>query len=38
MISRYRHEAIKLSIWERLPMDVGMPTKNERENSNERPS
>ena len=37
-ISGYRHEAIKLSIWERLSMDVGMPTKDERENSNERPS
>jgi hypothetical protein len=37
-ISGYRQEAIKLSIYERLPIDVVMPTNDERENSNERPS
>jgi hypothetical protein len=35
-ISGYRQEAIKLSICERLPIDVGMPTKDERENANAR--
>jgi hypothetical protein len=35
-ISGYRQEAIKLSICERLPIDVGMPTQDGPENANAR--